>query len=112
MAKASAKFTTGKRVVADADSQVERSLSVLRNQRKYTWDKTVLYEGDPTGVQVAEQTKSARVVQLDEFQQILGVLPTAKAKVSAQPVYTVALFVRLTEEPDVGNPQVRFCEGH
>jgi len=30
----------------------------------------------------------------------------------AQPVHVAAGRVSFTEEPDVGNPQVRFCEGH
>ena len=46
------------------------------------------------------------------FLAYLEPLPAAQAADRPQPVHPVARDVRFTEEPDVGNLQVRFCEGH
>ena len=61
---------------------------------------------------MAESSQSAEVVQLGRVPEIFGALPVAAAEDCPQPVHPIARDVRFTEEPDVGNLQVRFWEGH
>ncbi len=61
---------------------------------------------------MAEPSQSTQEVQLERFHRISETLSIAEAPYCAQLLYAVACEVRITEEPDVGNPQVRFCEGH
>ena len=46
------------------------------------------------------------------FRTYLKHYPLPRAADRPQPVHPVACDVSFTEEPDVGNLQVRFCEGH
>ena len=46
------------------------------------------------------------------FNAYLKHYPLPIASHCSQPVHPIACNVSFTEEPDVGNPQVRFCEGH
>jgi hypothetical protein len=39
-------------------------------------------------------------------------IPTVETEDHAQLLYTIVRNVRHAEEPDAGNPPVRFCEGH
>jgi len=57
-------------------------------------------------------TRTASFVQLGRLRRVSEALPAAEASHCSQPVHPIARAVSFTEEPDVGNPQVRFCEGH
>ena len=61
---------------------------------------------------MAESTQPTQVVQLDRLQGISEALSATEAAYYMQIVHVVAYCVSFVEEPDVGNPQVRFCEGH
>ena len=60
---------------------------------------------------MAEPTRATKVVLLGGVPEIPGALPLAAAADCPQPVHPIARDVRFTEEPDVGNLQVRFREG-
>jgi hypothetical protein len=51
-------------------------------------------------------------IQDPRVREISGALSTVQAEDCAQLIYAIAGCVSLTEETDVGNLQVRFCEGH
>ena len=53
-----------------------------------------------------------QIVFLERVRDLPGPLPAAETADRPQPVHTIACDVRFTEEPDVGNLQVRFREGH
>ena len=62
----------------------------------------ILRDGKPVETELDLRAKRRGFVSGD----LAETSPTAPA------VNTVIRYVRLTEEPDVGNPQVRFREGH
>ena len=61
---------------------------------------------------MAESSQPAYAILLEGFYRISKTLPLAEAPNYAQLLYIVTSEVSFAEEPDVGNPQVRFCEGH
>ena len=82
--------------------------SLLRTDTAYP----LLHHDPAARPQVAEPAEPAQAVQLGALQRIPGALPAADAPYRAPPVHAVAGWVSLAEEPDAGNPHVRFCEGH
>ena len=66
----------------------------------------------PAGAEVAQSPQPTEVVLLGAVSGLPEPLPAAYAADRPQPVHPIARDVRFTEEPDVGNLQVRFCEGH
>ena len=61
---------------------------------------------------MAESSQSATSVLLERLPELCVALSAAASPYHAQLLYAVAVNVSFTEEPDVGDPQVRFCEGH
>ena len=55
--------------------------------------------------------KSKAEDELGEVYELSHSLSIAKAQNSTQLLH-ITCKVSYAEEPDVGNPQVRFCEGH
>ncbi len=112
VAQTHAERSPGESVVADSGGQAARALPVLRGQRQHVELATVLLPSNATGLEVVEPSQPAQLVQLGRLQYVFEALPAAEAPHCSQPVHPIACNVSLTEEPDVGNPQVRFCEGH
>ena len=112
MAESRSEYGQDEGMVADIEGQTPRTLSVLRGQRQYGRDQSVLYRGPETDSEMAEPEKPTQGIQLEVLHGVLEALPSTDASNYAQPVYVGARYGRLAEEPDEGNPQVRFCEGH
>ena len=74
--------------------------------------KTLLQADAVHDTKMAQQTQPEKIVQSERVLQVFGTLPVTYAENSAQLIYAVAGCVSFTEEPDVGNLQVRFREGH
>ncbi len=98
-------------ISAEPSCQAARTLPVLRDQRQYAEPATLSSSGVGTGPEVAEPPQPAPFVQLVGLPPVSGALPSAGGPHRSQHVHAIACNVRFTEEPDVGNPQVRFCEG-
>ena len=62
-------------------------------------------------MEVAQRAKPTKIVHVGAVLGIPETLPAAGAADRPQFIYTQTREVSFTEEPDVGNPQVRFCEG-
>ncbi len=112
MAQANSELLTGEGVVADSGGQAAWTLPVLRSQRQHAERQSLLSVGVTTDFQVVEPPQSATIVQLGELLCVFEALPATGAPHRSQLVHTVARNVSFTEEPDVGNLQVRFREGY
>ena len=112
MAQTYAELPAGEGVVADPGGQTARALPVLRGQRQHAEHAAILSLSNAPGLEVVEPPQPASFVQLGRLRCVSEALPAAEAPHCSQPVHPIACDVSFTEEPDVGNPQVRFCEGH
>ena len=112
MAQTYAERPSGKSVVADSGGQAARALPVLRGQRQHAEFAALSSFSTASGLEVVEPSQPTTIVQLGGFRKVLEALPAAAAPHCSQPVHPIARNVSFTEEPDVGNPQVRFCEGY
>ena len=112
MAQTYAERPSGKSVVADSGGQAARALPVLRGQRQHAELAAVLLPSNATGPEVVEPPQPTTFVQLGRLPCVSEALPSADTSRCSQLVHPIACNVSFTEEPDVGNPQVRFCEGH
>ena len=99
-------------MVADTSSQTPRTLSLLWCQRKHAITQSILPYDLAIDAQMAEPSQSTSAVLLERFHRVFETLSTAQTSYGAQLLYAVAGEVSFTEEPDEGNLQVRFCEGH
>ena len=102
----------GKGLVADTGSQAPWTLSLLWCQRQHAIAQSVLPYDRATDAKMAEPSQSTQAFLLERFHFIFETLSPAETSYCSQLLYAVASDVSFTEEPDVGNPQVRFCEGH
>ena len=112
LAQARAEPSTGQRVVADSGGQTAWTLPILRGQRQHAERATLLSRSRASDPEVAKPPQPALLVQLEGLLRVFEALPAAEAPHCSQPVHPIACDVSFIEEPDVGNPQVRFCEGH
>jgi retron-type reverse transcriptase len=112
VAEGGAEPASGPGMVAGAEGQAPGPLPVLRSEREHAGDNPLLPPHPPADAEVAQPPQPTQVVFLGRVPGLPGPLPAADAADRLQPVYAVARDVRFTEEPDVGNLQVRFCEGH
>ena len=102
----------GEGMVAGVESQVDGPLPILRDQRKRADVKRFLLSCGWDGAEVAEPTEPTQFVYMGAVSGIPETLSAAEAADCSQLVHPMAREVSFTEEPDVGNLQVRFCEGH
>ncbi len=112
MAQACAEFSTGQRVVADSGGQAAWALPILRGQRQHAEPAPLLPRSGASDPEVVKPPQPTWLVQLEELLRVSEALPATEAPYRSRPVHPVAREVSFTEEPDVGNLQVRFCEGH
>ena len=112
MAQVDTECQEGQGVAADAEGQTDGSLPILRGERELPVDQTVFRRHPSDDLEMAEPAEPAKVVQLGRVPGVPGPLPAADAARGAQLLHAVVRTVRLTEEPDAGNLQVRFREGH
>ena len=100
------------RVVADATGQAERTLSVLRGERELRGHTPVLPADSGACAEVAESSWSKAIVQLRRIRRLFVPVSVAEAEDHAKLLYVIVRIVSHVEEPDAGNPPVRFREGH
>ena len=98
--------------MANIAEQTARSLPVLWHQREYALAAMLLLVRTAYNIQMVKPAESVQIIQLAQLCPVFDALPIAEAENYTQAIHAFACFVRYTEEPDVGNPQVRFCEGH
>jgi len=98
-------------MVAGSSGEASRPLPVLWCQWKHALPEAVLQFGGAHDPEMAESTLPMPIVQLGRVSSVPRTLPTAEAENRAQLLYAVAHRVSFAEEPDEGNPHVRFCEG-
>ena len=113
LAQGGAEPHAGEGVVAGAEGQTDGPLPVLRGQRQHA-DRCAASTGSRYALAMKWLNRRSQK-QSFTWDRLCGLpeaLPSAAAADCPQPVHPVACEVSFTEEPDVGNLQVRFCEGH
>ena len=99
-------------IVEDVGGEAARTLSILWHQRELSRIIPVLPQCVTYSVQVAEPSQSEKILQLGAIHALCEEISVAETVHSAPALQAVNREVSSIEEPDVGNLQVRFREGH
>ena len=112
MADGNPEQATSKGMVGHTAAEADRTLLLLWDQREYEIAKAILRRGYPHGAEMAQSEESAKDILLEEIPEVSEAISVAATANQSADIYSGNREVSLAEEPDVGNPQVRFREGH
>ena len=99
-------------MVGKVEAKADGALPVLRDQRKHEIATAILCRYDPHGAEMAQSAEPAADIRLEVVPGLSDAISTAATANHGADIHFIVCAVSLAEEPDVGNLQVRFCEGH
>ena len=111
MAPRDPKRETGKGMVGHTAAETDGTLPLLWNQWEHEIAQAILWGYAAHGAEMAQSAESAADILLEAIPGLSDAISFAATANHGATVHSCACAVSLAEEPDVGNPQVRFCEG-
>ena len=99
-------------MVADTASEVNGALPLFWRKWQHAETEKIPSARPPVDLQMAKPAQPETELHVGRIPSTPQTLCSADTEDLSQPVYSFAHEVSTTEEPDAGNPLVRFREGH